>query len=74
MQAVQIVVGSLLVVLGVVGSLRTRRLVRYLVSLSDPPLTQAAKDRISASTLLYHLIAGLTVVGGLAVVLLTLSE
>lgn len=70
MKALQTAVGGLLIVLGVVGYVRTRDLVRYLVNLSDPPLSQAAKDRISASTLLYHLIAGLTALSGIVVVVL----
>ncbi|HSL26142.1 MAG TPA: hypothetical protein VLA54_07635 [Acidimicrobiia bacterium] len=73
MEIAQTVLGSFLMLLGVVGYLRTRALVHYLVGLSDPPLSQAAKDRISASVFFYHLIAGLTAVSGLLVVLLASS-
>ena len=73
MEIAQIVLGSFLMLLGVVGYLRTRALVHYLVGLADLPLSQAAKVRISARVFFYHLIAGLTAVSGLLVVLLASS-
>jgi hypothetical protein len=72
--ALQIAVGVVLVVLGVVAFLRTRKLLQFMVDLEEPPLSQAQQDRITNIAYIYHIIAGLTLLSGLGVVLLALAD
>lgn len=70
----QICVGIVLAVLGVLAFLRTQKLVEFVAGLEDPPLTRAHRDRITSIAFVYHLIAGLTSLSGLGVILLALTD
>lgn len=74
MQALQIGIGIVLVTLGALAFLRTRRLVQFVAGLEEPPLSQAHRDRITSIAFIYHLIAALTSLSGLGVILLALTD
>ena len=72
MDVAQVVIGVALLALGLVGHLRTRHLLRYLSDLGDRPLAQEHMDRVTVIAWAYHMIAGLTIVAGIAVMAFTL--
>lgn len=74
MQVLQVVVGALLMIVALVTFLRTRRLVSLLTDLHDKPLSQSDRDRILTVVFGQQLIAALTLIAGLAVVLLSLAD
>jgi len=73
-EAIQIGIGIVLIVLGTFAFLRTRRLLQFLVALEEPPLSQAHRDRIASTAFIYHLIAGLTSLAGVGVILLAVAN
>jgi hypothetical protein len=70
---VEIVLGVVLIVLGVVSYSRARTLAGFLASL-ELPADRAHRDRFESIVFTHHLISTLTVVAGVALLFIGASE
>lgn len=70
----QLIIGGVLIVMGVYAFFRTRQLIRYLAEIESPPISRMDKDRITSIVFVYHLIAGLTTLAGLAILALVAAS
>lgn len=70
----QLIIGGVLIVIGIYAFFHTRQLIRHLAEIESPSISRMDKDRITSIVFVYHLIAGLTTLAGLAILALVAAS